>query len=184
MAVFFFFLQNLQKHGQGRFTISPVFFSLENVVYFETSTCESHFFPMLRRFFVFFRVHNFHHILALPSFSSSSTLLLSRVTSPSLSTPLLPSRGRTSAVDAAETLIKLACSQAERNDTDFILSTFRQHHVGVNHMFGARARIPPTVICCGEILEYMLGSGESHGVRCLHSETDFEGRLCSLTLEA
>ena len=28
------------------------------------------------------------------------------------------------------------------------------------------------------------GSGESHGVRCLHSETDFEGRLCPLTPEA
>ena len=28
------------------------------------------------------------------------------------------------------------------------------------------------------------GSWESHGVRCLHSETDFEGRLRSFTLEA
>ena len=86
MAVF---RQNVQKKGKGHFTIS--FVLMQTVVLLEFSMSERNFFPMLRRFCVFFVVHNFH--LLFP-FLSLSHLHLLPVSSPLLSplfSPLLPS---------------------------------------------------------------------------------------------
>ena len=83
MAVF---LTKCSKKREGAFHNLPRFFLLENVVYFEFSTCKKPLFPDATAFFLCFRVHHFHHF---SPFSSLTQLHL--LSSPLLSSSLLSS---------------------------------------------------------------------------------------------
>ena len=74
-----------KKTGRGVSQLAP-FFLLENVVYFEISTCKKPLFPDATAFFLCFRVHHFHHF---SPFSSLTQLHL--LSSPLLSSSLLSS---------------------------------------------------------------------------------------------
>ena len=80
-----------KKTGRGVSQLAP-FFLLENVVYFEISTCKKPLFPDATAFFCVFGYIIF--IISppsLPSHNFTSSPLLSLLSSPLLSSPLLPS---------------------------------------------------------------------------------------------
>ena len=77
-----------KKTGRGVSQLAP-FFLLENVVYFEISTCKKPLFPDATAFFCVFEAHRFHHF---SPFSSLTQLhFLSLLFSPLLSSSLLSS---------------------------------------------------------------------------------------------